>query len=215
MKKSCVCQWCNKTYIPKQANRNKYGSRECGFKGLSKKRSLKAKARLEQKRAARDQSLTKRCEYCGATFKGQTTKKRYCSVRCCGRAAHRRNYVPKPMIARECFHCGKPFETKRSRFCSKRCGNRHNEKRREARERKAFVSEVSFDEIVKRDGGTCQLCGREVSLDRMAPDPLSPVLDHILPLACGGTHEPKNTQLAHFLCNSRKGARGADQLRLI
>jgi 5-methylcytosine-specific restriction endonuclease McrA len=29
-------------------------------------------------------------------------------------------------------------------------------------------------------------------------------LDHVVPLAKGGTHEPANTQIAHAVCNSRK-----------
>lgn len=39
------------------------------------------------------------------------------------------------------------------------------------------------------------------------PDRLAPTLDHIIPLAAGGTHEPSNCQCAHFSCNSAKGAR--------
>jgi 5-methylcytosine-specific restriction endonuclease McrA len=39
-------------------------------------------------------------------------------------------------------------------------------------------------------------------------------MDHIVPFAAGGTHEPANVQLAHRVCNSRKGARllRADEL---
>jgi 5-methylcytosine-specific restriction endonuclease McrA len=36
---------------------------------------------------------------------------------------------------------------------------------------------------------------------------MSPTIDHILPLARGGTHEPSNVQAAHFGCNAAKGAR--------
>lgn len=62
----------------------------------------------------------------------------------------------------------------------------------------------------------CQLCGGRVQRNRETPHPKAPVLDHILPLAAGGTHEPANVQLAHFICNSEKGDRPADdQLRLI
>jgi len=39
-----------------------------------------------------------------------------------------------------------------------------------------------------------------------APHPLSMSIDHIIPLSRGGTHEPDNVQLAHFICNSIKCA---------
>jgi 5-methylcytosine-specific restriction endonuclease McrA len=40
------------------------------------------------------------------------------------------------------------------------------------------------------------------------------VLDHIVALARGGTHQAINVQCAHFLCNSHKSADGPGQLRL-
>jgi 5-methylcytosine-specific restriction endonuclease McrA len=43
-----------------------------------------------------------------------------------------------------------------------------------------------------------------VKRDKVVPHPKAPVLDHILPLAQGGTHEPTNVQCAHFMCNSIK-----------
>jgi 5-methylcytosine-specific restriction endonuclease McrA len=39
------------------------------------------------------------------------------------------------------------------------------------------------------------------------PDPDSGSLDHVIPLIAGGEHSRENTQLAHWLCNVRKGAR--------
>lgn len=46
-------------------------------------------------------------------------------------------------------------------------------------------------------------------------DPLSPVIDHVIPLACGGSDLRVNVQLAHFFCNGSKGATGGEQLALI
>jgi len=78
----------------------------------------------------------------------------------------------------------------------------------------AIVSEVVFE----RDGWRCQLCGRKVKPDKASPHPMAPVVDHILPLSKGGTHEYRNVQTAHHLCNNRKGNRVlglGEQLRLI
>jgi 5-methylcytosine-specific restriction endonuclease McrA len=30
-------------------------------------------------------------------------------------------------------------------------------------------------------------------------------LDHVVPISKGGTDEPENLKLAHFICNVRKG----------
>jgi 5-methylcytosine-specific restriction endonuclease McrA len=73
------------------------------------------------------------------------------------------------------------------------------------RKRNAFVASVDFDEIYKRDKGLCRICGNPV--DRMKA-----TLDHIVPLARGGTHEPINVQIAHGKCNSSKGTKLMHQL---
>jgi hypothetical protein len=62
-------------------------------------------------------------------------------------------------------------------------------------------------EVFERDGWLCKLCGVPVDRDVQWPDPLSSSLDHILPLVAGGEHSRANTQLAHWICNVRKGAR--------
>jgi 5-methylcytosine-specific restriction endonuclease McrA len=73
--------------------------------------------------------------------------------------------------------------------------------RRRARLLGQFVAPVDPKEIRERDGGICQLCGEPID------DPKQRSIDHIVPLALGGTHEPANVQLAHRTCNSRKGPR--------
>jgi len=87
---------------------------------------------------------------------------------------------------------------------------------RQRRVRAAFVAAVSPVEIFERDGWRCQLCRKALLRDAVVPHPLAPTIDHIVPLACGGSHEPRNVQAAHFMCNSRKRDGAAnDQLRLI
>lgn len=48
-----------------------------------------------------------------------------------------------------------------------------------------------------RDGWTCQRCGSHVEL----------TVDHIIPLAAGGTDDDDNLQTLCFSCNASKGAR--------
>lgn len=88
--------------------------------------------------------------------------------------------------------------------------------RRRAREKDAFVADVNRYEIFERDKWTCKLCHRKVNRRAVVPHPKAPVLDHVIPLAGDGTHEPANVQCAHFLCNSLKSDRGGgEQLMLI
>jgi hypothetical protein len=54
--------------------------------------------------------------------------------------------------------------------------------------------------VIRRDGYVCALCGGKV-----APDELD--IDHVVPRSKGGSDEPENLQVAHRLCNQRKGNR--------
>ena len=58
--------------------------------------------------------------------------------------------------------------------------------------------------------GACGICSRPMDRDLRHPDPFSKSIDHIIPLALGGTHEAANLQWAHLICNIRKGARMPD-----
>lgn len=64
---------------------------------------------------------------------------------------------------------------------------------------------ISRESIHERDGWTCQLCHLPVD-PRLHPlDALYPTLDHIVPLAHGGTHTRGNLQTTHRACNLAKG----------
>lgn len=62
-------------------------------------------------------------------------------------------------------------------------------------------------QIVERDGTTCRLCLMAVDMTLAHPDPLSASVDHVLPLSLGGADAFDNVQLAHLVCNVRKGNR--------
>lgn len=83
------------------------------------------------------------------------------------------------------------------------------------RERAAAVERIDPASIYLRDRHTCRLCGKRLAMAKTVPHPKAPTLDHILPLAKGGEHTRANVQAAHFLCNSTKGDRGAQQLSLV
>lgn len=75
---------------------------------------------------------------------------------------------------------------------------RESSHRRRARIRNQFISPVNEFEIYKRDGGICQICGKNVKRKEIS-------IDHITPISKGGAHAPWNVQLAHLICNKRRG----------
>lgn len=63
---------------------------------------------------------------------------------------------------------------------------------------------MSVNELAQRDGVECGICGLLVDMSSRKPDVMCPSVDHIIPRARGGTNDPVNLQLAHFLCNAIK-----------
>lgn len=52
----------------------------------------------------------------------------------------------------------------------------------------------------------CAICGRPLDKTLIYPHPLSPTVDHIIPIARGGSnHDPGNLQAVHLICNVKKG----------
>lgn len=58
----------------------------------------------------------------------------------------------------------------------------------------------------RRDGWTCQLCGGEIPQRLVSNDDHNLVIDHVRPVAAGGTDHPSNVRAAHQVCErSRRG----------
>lgn len=62
-------------------------------------------------------------------------------------------------------------------------------------------------DVHTRDNWTCKLCRQPIDPSIAWPDPMSPSVDHIVPLSRGGAHAMSNVQSAHLGCNSSKGDR--------
>lgn len=108
------------------------------------------------------------------------------------------------------------FSNHTDRACSPRCTAKYQRSVRRARKAKARVEVFARREIYERDKWTCHLCRKKVHRKKVAPHPMSPTLDHVIPLADGGEHSRANVRTAHFLCNAIKGAGGGgEQLMLI
>jgi len=141
--------------------------------------------------------------------------------------------------------CGKDYQSRYAtvRTCSLSCGQRmrcaegrgrisypteaerkaaelarwqRKNRSRRAVKRGADAEHYTTAEIAARDKHRCQLCGGKVDMALRAPDPMSPTIDHIVPISRGGDDTKANVQLAHLGCNSSKGNRGGgEQLMLV
>lgn len=158
--------------------------------------------------------ITMTCAVCGIGFEQPRKgyRRRTCSP-ACQRAAQRETL-------HSCADCGAkvPSTRKRCDDCRDAVLREHYQgknRRRRAVKRKADAEPYTLAEIAERDRFRCQLCRRKVNMQLRSPHPRSPTIDHVIPIVEGGGDVRANVQLAHRDCNTRKGARGSQQLALV
>jgi 5-methylcytosine-specific restriction endonuclease McrA len=67
------------------------------------------------------------------------------------------------------------------------------------------VAKVEPAVVFERDGWRCGVCGNPVDPSLKWPNLMAATMDHVVPISKGGPHSYENCQLAHSLCNIRKG----------
>jgi hypothetical protein len=128
----------------------------------------------------------------------------------------------------KCKECGKRFEMRssKSKFCSTKCSDKNYYRVKELRRRKKLQEngrvnyKISKRKLIEREGSKCKLCGEPVDFNDyhykeegyFIAGPKYPSIDHIIPVAKGGTHTWDNVQLAHRHCNSVKSDSSALEL---
>ena len=153
------------------------------------------------------------CGWCDTRLSARTDAPAWCSGRCEAMGT-RTEWASCAVRFSACSQCSTFFATPyTTTTCSESCAEqkrlddrREAKHRRRARQRDAYVANVSRRKIYERDHWTCRLCWEPLDRDAKVPHPKAPTIDHVIPLARGGTHEPDNVQAAHFQCNSIKGA---------
>lgn len=145
------------------------------------------------------------CRRCGVPIDGRDVRSSYCSGTC--RDRRRAGVVVGE--PRSCIACAKDFVATRNshRYCSLSCSKNVAAKRRRALKRGVTVGRFDHAVVFVRDGWVCYLCGLQVDRDVRWPDPWSPSLDHVVPLAAGGAHSLENTRCTHLRCNMSKNDR--------
>lgn len=183
-------------------------------------------------------SRTRETRYCARCFRLQVWKSRnrdlviYTGPTFVRKPRINENPIPlsnRKFKSGSCKVCGSSFLTLYTDVtCSAECQRvRAAEARqvggakRRARKRDAFVADVWRSRIFKADGYRCHLCNRKCKRATtylkggQVLHPLSPTIDHLIPLAKGGTHEPANCRTACYKCNTKKSdGGGGDQFAI-
>jgi hypothetical protein len=210
------CEVCGTSYIDKSGGQQRTCSRACG---------LKIKIMPIRPKAPKLHMIRIRwCTQCGAWFVSKGPQLT-CSEACAHEAKRaydlaynstRPRKPPPPETP--CITCGEgsfPFPPRNCPAC-KREIKRASKRRRRVLELGAQSEPYTLAEIAKRDHNRCGICHKRIAMAQAAPHPRSPSIDHMVPLARGGDDTRANVQLAHFLCNARKGDRGGhEQLALV
>jgi hypothetical protein len=121
---------------------------------------------------------------------------------------------------KQCSECGRHYFTTRinSSTCSSKCQKKRNNRLKELRRRNMLKTngkinrDISLSSLIEKDNSICQLCGKPIDEEdfnytdegHFIAGPKYPSIDHIIPVAKGGTHTIDNVQLAHRDCNYNK-----------
>ena len=178
-------------------------------------------------------SLHRVCEHCGGPNSSSGYK--YCSPTCQKEAGKRRHRECRPAQepalvlvqapvqskrkppdrpVRDCAICGRPFTVARFRTtCGKaECQRAFARAKRRNRDhaQRAAVSDITAvqEAEMRRKARDCPLCGVRMTERPHQPD--SKELDHILPIAMGGTHTHGNVRIICRRCNQARPKDGRD-----
>lgn len=211
------CEVCGRDYR-RSYNKQRTCGRSCGVE-LKRREAPPRAPRLPKTMPAWI------CTECGTEFQGR--RRKYCGATCRQAAGRRRDlvrYGKTPEQVDACGKCGSPKPPgarggrKYCDPCAVVIGREmiaRGRRTRKARKRGAKSEPYTLAEIAERDRYHCKLCRKRVAMTKVVPHPNAPTIDHIVPLVEHGDDVRANVQLAHFLCNSRKGDRGTQQLALV
>ena len=203
----CECQACGKRYLPKVAGRNSFCSRDCSFAYLRWKGEDSRTA--DEKRRA----TPVWCVVCYQMFDPKH-RQTICSDDCRMELARRKGVEysrKKNPLRAACIKCARAIDpTPQKRVCEvclKESDRKHGRIAKHVR--RARIKRVTFEsfdpkDILIRDGYRCWICDRITDKDAHPESDFYPSVDHVVPLALGGSHTPENTRCAHRICNSIK-----------
>lgn len=115
-----------------------------------------------------------------------------------------------------CSECGGVFYGKQRKYCSDKCANKSNYRKkdyvRRMRTKDQLVDkDITLLGLYKRDNGVCYICGEKCDWNDyyykgnvFIAGNNYPSIDHVKPLSKGGEHSWNNVRLACRICNTIK-----------
>ena len=174
------------------------------------------------------------CIFCKKEFYTKRTNTKFCSTNCAQTFRARLNGVePKKLIATcVCKQCNveyKPKKGDRTTFCSRECSLKYMtvhgktkfykisldnaKQRRKKRIKNNGYETINKIKVFDRDNWRCHICGCKTPKEKKGTYEMNaPELDHIVPLAAGGSHTYANVSCACKRCNIKKSSRSFGQL---
>jgi len=227
-RKTFTCQHCGEQYVNKRTRNDGEGEKFCGHACYV----LNLRSNAKEQPAKFTKIYTCDCEICGSMFLSKTDRAT-CSSECLKERQRRSataSYYKKYRFAnthRECAHCGiafcslpgvgirvcPPCSEQKAKADKRERRSRYNHTRR-ARLRGCAAEPFSIESVFTRDKWMCQICGGDTPQHlRGTMHDDAPELDHITPLASGGSHTYINTQCLCRTCNILKGASSNDEFK--
>lgn len=159
------------------------------------------------------------CRSAAAEHGSGSMYRRGCRCEVCRSKQHARavDYQRRVRVpaARECAVCSSTFAPRANQItCSPECRKIHLGRLGDHRSRATYFG-VEYEpidrcEVFARDSWTCGICSLPVDPSAKFPAPGAATLDHIVAMSRGGGHTLSNVQLAHFYCNTSKGAKAQE-----
>lgn len=136
-----------------------------------------------------------------------------------------RAFAPTWAVCRNCgrrylfFPSGERYGRKKpSPYCSRKCSRKANKtssnissRLRKYGRQDEPRDHITLDEVIKRDNGICYICGCMTTKDDhsfrngwFTVGDTYPTIEHVVPIARGGTHTWDNVRLACHGCNRKK-----------
>ena len=228
----------SKSNRTKRIEKHKQEGNTCSFEGCKNHVYIKnlCHAHYSASKYIKKESKQKECLHCKSIFIAKSNAKKFCSTKCA--STYRQRLLGVKQAHRiqmaKCKECGVEFKPKRSEnsiFCSRKCsfihtsknglrkGNRYSDSNNSCQERrKRRIKENGREHVIKtkvfeRDKWTCHICGcKTPKSKRGTMSPNAPELDHIVPIAAGGSHTYANVACACKRCNIKKSTRPLGQL---
>lgn len=214
-----TCIGCGCVFRMKNGTRRKglYCTRECAF-AHGRMSPESAARRKEEDRARRTRLASdavaegaaiwmqgwRKCAWCNVSFWSRGN-----GVTCGSGCGHH----AKQGLTRQCELCGQGInrriepgrrQCQECRTSAMKAQRERLKIQRRTRVETQWVEYVSRIVVFKRDRYQCWICLGMVKRKYDSNDPASPTIDHVVPLAKGGTHSYANCRTAHAICNSLK-----------